>query len=127
MFIQIFLPKESFLYQRILNQVKDGLLLFVSMGVMIPPKNWLKETTQLITMRLLNLQTRDSLFMHPKILTAEKMNTDGSIVRQIPLRKHFSHLLFPNTTNLFNGYDRFLLLMGIELLFMARAMEEKLL
>src|SRR2546423_14594890 len=118
MFIKISLRKESFLYQRILNPVKDDPLLFVNTAVTIHLNSLLKETPQVIMMSLRDLQIRASLFMHLKTLIGEKINTGGSRERRIPLRKHFSHLLFHNTNKLFTGCNRFLLLTVIELLFM---------
>lgn len=64
------------------------------------PISLLKEIILLIIMPLLNLPTRDSLFMHRKTLTREKINTGGYIERQTQLRKLFFHLLLLNTSNL---------------------------
>src|SRR6478672_2248233 len=118
MFIQIFLQQEFFLYQRILNLVKDGLLLFVNTDAMIRLKNWLRGTTRLTMMSLASLPTRGSSFMHLKILIVGKINIVGSAGKQTLLRKHFSHLLFLSTSNLFTGCNRFLLLTATGLPFM---------
>src|SRR6476619_3403252 len=126
MFIQIFLQQESFSYQKILSPVKDVLLLFVSMDVIILRKKWLKETLQVIMISLQDLQPRASSFMRPKILIVGKINTVGSHARRIRSGKHFSHLLFLNMNKLFIGCNRFLLLIVAELLFMVLAMEAKL-
>ena len=54
----------------------------------------------------------------PKILIAERTDTDGCTERLTRLEKHYSHLLFPSTTRPFNGLGRSLLLIRTELLFM---------